>query len=500
MVLVISAPLWPPFGLTPNRDSGVYLYTAQRMLAGEAPYRDVWDHKPPLVYLIDLAPVRTGAPLWGLWLLVAGSIAGAAWLLWSILQSTFGRLPAAAAVTAACVLLAATFKGNLPEEYGLLLQAGAVWGFSKLVSGRARPPWVSAGAIGVMGALAVLLKPTLIGLWPAMTLTLLATPVAAASRRERLGVLFAGLAGGAGGLALAAAVMAQAGLWPAFWDSAIVYNLFYATGGDRWSRWSESLARLGLPGLLALGGVGVLYLLGVWAWRRHRRSDRLAPGVLALALLPVIDLPIEALLSAGSGRLYLQYLTPWVPAVALLAASTARSWLPEGWTARPGRVATAVLALGLAASTTLTGMKVNSRRAESAQVRLAVEAVEARSQPGSTVLVWGAETQILVLSGRQAPSRYAYLYPLLTRGYANEERVAEFAGDLWANPPALVIDTSATNGVIPPLNVDRQATWVSTDSQYAAPPELQRVIDWLHANYELVDEVGAWELYVPRAR
>jgi hypothetical protein len=43
-----------PHNLTlPSRDSGVFLYVAWRFLNGDIPYRDVWDHKPPLVYFVD---------------------------------------------------------------------------------------------------------------------------------------------------------------------------------------------------------------------------------------------------------------------------------------------------------------------------------------------------------------------------------------------------------------------------------------------------------------
>ena len=35
-----------------ERDEGAYGYMAQRILAGEVPYRDAFDHKPPLVYFV----------------------------------------------------------------------------------------------------------------------------------------------------------------------------------------------------------------------------------------------------------------------------------------------------------------------------------------------------------------------------------------------------------------------------------------------------------------
>ena len=42
-----------PVGKAPQEDAGVFLYAAQVLLDGGLPYRDVWDHKPPLIYVLD---------------------------------------------------------------------------------------------------------------------------------------------------------------------------------------------------------------------------------------------------------------------------------------------------------------------------------------------------------------------------------------------------------------------------------------------------------------
>src|SRR3990172_9620810 len=54
----------------PSRDSGVFLYVAWRFLNGDIPYRDVWDHKPPLIYFVDaLGLTLTPASQLGVWFL-----------------------------------------------------------------------------------------------------------------------------------------------------------------------------------------------------------------------------------------------------------------------------------------------------------------------------------------------------------------------------------------------------------------------------------------------
>jgi hypothetical protein len=54
----------------PSRDSGVFLYVGWRVLSGDVPYRDVWDHKPPLVYFVDALGISLSpGSLWGIWIL-----------------------------------------------------------------------------------------------------------------------------------------------------------------------------------------------------------------------------------------------------------------------------------------------------------------------------------------------------------------------------------------------------------------------------------------------
>ncbi|MFA4967310.1 MAG: glycosyltransferase family 39 protein [Candidatus Margulisiibacteriota bacterium] len=58
-ILVLQVFLRLPFLLSPlDRDEGLYGYMGQRILAGEIPYRDVFDHKPPVVYYIYAAVIK----------------------------------------------------------------------------------------------------------------------------------------------------------------------------------------------------------------------------------------------------------------------------------------------------------------------------------------------------------------------------------------------------------------------------------------------------------
>ncbi len=42
-----------PLNNMPERDSGVFLYVDGQILDGRIPYRDVWDHKGPILYYLN---------------------------------------------------------------------------------------------------------------------------------------------------------------------------------------------------------------------------------------------------------------------------------------------------------------------------------------------------------------------------------------------------------------------------------------------------------------
>ena len=491
-LLSVLAPIFPPVGLTPNRDSGVFLYVAAALLDGHAPYADAWDHKPPLIYLLDSPAVALGSPAWGTWVLVGVWLALAVWILSSLLGSAFGW-PAARWGLAAClVLLSLTFKGNLPEEFALLLQASALALVGRIAVGEVRRTGLISACIGALGGLALLLKPTLIGLWLAVAISWVLGASHPDTRRRALTQLLAAGAGGLAVIALAVAVLALAGVLPDFWSSVVVYNLVYAGGGDRWTRLLQGVGEVGPMGWLALLCGGVLYLLGLRAvWRRTTQNPG-ASALRTLGLVAMIDLPLEALMTLGSGRLYLQYLTPWSVSLAVLVALVASTIVPARFRLRWQRWSGAALACALALVVFVVAVKIEARRPEAEQVRLAVAAIRASTGLDEPVLVWGAETQVLVLADRSAPSRYAYLYPLLTEGYATEARTNEFLDDLRSNPPALIIDTSATNAVIPPLDPAERATWESPDPQYQPPASMEAVFTWVEANYSRSGQVGPW--------
>src|SRR5215510_3053799 len=116
--LIALFPCNPNNMTLPSRDSGVFLYVGWRLLSGDVPYRDVWDHKPPLIYFVDaLGLTLTPHSLWGVWVLQLIFIFFTLLLVYKLLDREFGIYAAlVGTVILTSGLLTILEKGNVTEE------------------------------------------------------------------------------------------------------------------------------------------------------------------------------------------------------------------------------------------------------------------------------------------------------------------------------------------------------------------------------------------------
>jgi hypothetical protein len=68
--LMLSLQFLPPFDRLYD-DREFFQYTGMAILKGQIPYRDFFDHKPPLFFFINSAGLLLGQGSWGLWLINA---------------------------------------------------------------------------------------------------------------------------------------------------------------------------------------------------------------------------------------------------------------------------------------------------------------------------------------------------------------------------------------------------------------------------------------------
>jgi len=295
-------------------DHGTYASVAERLVAGDRLYTDVWDNKDPVFYYA-LALGRLASPLADyaieiLWVLIA---CAAAWSLsrtaglgraWSVLVGALTPV----------VLTGSAYVPGMTHLPGVALTLG-------VVASAARRRWVVAGALT---ALVVLTKIILAPVAVAALLTCLW------HHRSWSGALRAAVAGlvalgvGLGGLAMRDELGG--------WVENIRANLVYADGDLFSSRYGgpvghllrafpEASTRTGLVAAVAV--VAVLAVAGVSAWqgRAPRPLDGTATELRApslLASLAVSTLAASALVLAATATWPHHGQTLGIPAVVAL--------------------------------------------------------------------------------------------------------------------------------------------------------------------------------------
>lgn len=504
--------LWPAFIHPSVRgastvDASVYAAAGALIRDGGTPYVTFWDHKPPLIYLVDAAAlVVSGGRTWGLWLATWLAFVLAVVLGYRSMRRLFGAPGALLGTVYFAFSLPLVFASNMPEGLALPLQWGCVL---VLANASARPEtgWFRRGLIvGALGATAFLFKPTLVGAALSVALVFIIM------ERRRGSNVASAVAGGLAGAILVCAVMlaylVATGALTAFREEVFHYNAIYSAQ----TIWAQrirvavfAMARPTAYGSLAIPAAA--WMLGV-----HRvafRRSRVSPGL----LLGVIWLPIELALASVSGRPYAWYFTPLLPPLALLAASFASeltAWLADrpgsdgGF--RPRDVITALsIALALAAviGTAATLWDDDGARARAEQVRQTAAYIRGHTRPGEHILVWGQAADVYLLSGRRPASRFIYPQPLLTPGYSDSTLVDAFIRDIRSTRPAMIIDVSRGDlegGQLSP-SLDRwDPAWQypKPHAYWAMTPALKRFYYLVSSQYTPADTVGQWVVYRPK--
>lgn len=516
LLVAWPAPAYPTFlGWLPlDYDSSVFGYAGELLRHGARPYVDFWDHKGPLLFLVNAAGLAMagGRPV-GVWLLNVVAALGALSLMFVSVRRALGLVPA----LLGCVVLAFSLPSvpavNMTEQYALPIQCASLFVVVRW-SGRAQWTAGAGFAIGILGAAGFLLQANQIG-GPASAALAIGGALVV-TRQVREAVRFATAAVGGAALVVLAVLgwLATIGSLAEFWDQFMIYNLHYASAS-----WPVRI-RAAIAGAWLAGQYGSL-LLPAAGWALALRTVVRRPAnherVDAVALFVLVWLPVELFLASASGRVYRQYFLALVPCFALASAFLAAALLrmTGGRSDEAGRrgpagaeliIAAFAAAIALPAALGLVQQVRDHGFAppELAQVAEVGQYVRAHSAPSDRLLVWGHAAAIYFSAARSPASRYLYSLPLLTPGYADSERVAQFLREVREANPQLIVDASGGDPISPSLS-HFDSTWSNPPGQpipnWSMTPALRSFYEYVAAAYRPVATLGPrrWVVYARRA-
>ncbi|GAB6039451.1 ArnT family glycosyltransferase [Endothiovibrio diazotrophicus] len=454
-----------------ERDEGAFGYMGQLLNAGGMPYRDAFDHKPPLVYhlyafglqffpasargihlygqLYNLATAMAlffaarlyfRATLPGLLTAFSFAIFSSSRAIQGFTTSTelFMLLPIALSLLFAVAALRASRRSR---RFGALLLSGL---FGAAACWTKQPAFTSVLAIFLMVTLPRL------GASPADEDT---------PRAIRLRAALTWLAGGIAFSALVIGYYAYHGLLKELVYWAFQHNTVYAEQGRTPG---QNLADVGSRVLEIMKGEGVVMLaalLGiVQALRRERKTGLFLAGFLLLSLAATVP-----------GHNYSHYFLQLAPAVAIAAGygftallrSTRAPLRPVGYAALAAAVA---LPLVVRSEYYFTGDPTTLSRTYFGlnpfpESELIADYLDRHSLPTDTVLVFGSEAQIPFLAQRRSATRHIIFYPLMRSFPRHMEFQHQAWEDIERNAPRYVVAVNVPTSFL----WDGQAqTWIAT--------------------------------------
>lgn len=497
-----------------GRDQGIYAVVGDGVLHGKMPYKDLWDFKPPGIFLVyALAQGLFGRAMVSIRILEVAGLIASVFGFMRLAETFFERRVAGLMGGAVAALLLAELEfwhTGQPEVFGGYLTTAALVLTTLPVPARRRI-WIWFG-VGALFGLAFLFKPPLGGG------AIVCAAYLATREQQRSGsserALYTLLAIGASALApiaLCAAWFMLRGAWPALHWTLAEFTPGYTTLG--WEgRQAATMLYYALEEAFfkfsALAGAGVLAMAAITPLHsREREGSFLVLGVIAMQLAGV----------AMQGKFFPYHYAATLQLIGFLAGLG----LYKLWR----RCATGGLG-GVLAFTSFVLIATDMRAAtrdlpqyfrERAWLRLQYAlrirpytsrealdrecsyvadynlsadrdvALEVRSRTGSAdpIFIWGFEPAIYWLSERSPSSRFIYDVPQRTEWQRTYAR-AELLRDLNRRPPALIIVQH--NDVFPAV------TGHVLDSHDELPgfPELAHLID---ADYENVKRIEDFDLY-----
>lgn len=487
--LLISTAITLPISSTVGlerayQDGAIFLYVGQMWRQGFIPYLQVFDNKPPGIFLLTAIASITPHAFWLLafmeFLFAMGCVLAVRKTLGMALAPPqtvfFGTI-----ATALIVNLRFYGTGNTPESYMLAPMAASMLVFAySLQSGKLRHVFFA----GVCSGLACMFKPFALSVFMAQ-IVFAACKRTPTARHALLSVL-ANLAGALSAWAPIFIYFAGHHALKPMLDASFFYNIHYGVAAQPKALvlFTELPATL-LPLSTLIGCV----LMGLVALRKLPSRKPSARGDLWSLTLLWFAFSLALVLLAGRG--YRHYFLSLMPSLGLAAGLV--FWSLEEHEPNKGlRLAVCALLLSPVLMTDITGFALvihdyedlALRRPIETPVDVAAAQLQRIAAPSSTVFVWGFEPSIfssthLRNAFRFPTSQYIYDSP---RSY--EEVGQEVLTGMKTTPPDYVV-----------LTPQAYFATASRHSELVRDPVQDEFMAIVHKGYTKVWEQNSFGLY-----
>lgn len=421
-------------------DSSVFRYVAYLMKRGYMPYRDTFDHKGPILYLINywgmmIHPVR------GVWLFEVSALFGGVLFSYKTARLFASRKAALLSVITAYVLLADCFKGgNVTQEYSVPFVAFSLFLFIKYADSY-KIKKIEILACGACFAVVCLLQVNLIAVWIVGIVTVLFCNIYNKQWRElseEIILFFGGI--------LIIAIPVSTWLiynraFLQFWDNYILFNFSYSSSTNLRERLDCYQFFLAQPLVyLAIAGIGYEIYLLKYGYRMLRIPKRVMVVIVGTF---GITFPFICM----SGMPYIHYEIMLIPVLVMPFCCFYMELLDVKPKGEKLSGATYFLLFAFISALVMPSMikiwnhaldenRYLSKREEEKRLVEVQNAVTLYSDENDTISVFGNKDIIYLLCNRMSASKYSFQFPIIT---IRREIYQEYLADLEKNKPKVII-------------------------------------------------------------
>jgi len=449
MILVAGIAAYPSLLIAPNHwDSCLFVWQGKRMLAGDLPYRAVWDQKFPVILWVNALAAASGHVYVALYAFQTVAIGVGGWLISLMAKRPLGRAASLAAGLAYVTMASALSMldtGNMTETYAAPAAVLCLYAMVRHIDEDSKIwPWPLVSGLGL--GLAVMLRP------PTVLIVAALLPLVIVARRSGRVRRTTGLAWIGGFLLVPLATVTWAtskGILGLMIRDCILDNIAYAAGTEATSRWTWSHVYRSLETIVS----------DAWAWHLAALFGLFivllgdSPLKAESESRPPVDLRGMALVwlaaafasALPSLRFYGHYYYLTLAPLALLSGWAWRElairFSAKSWRKAIGAWATATTAAAVVTMGIQSDYAKASDRSRDAHPVLEMERfLSSHSRKGDTLAVfgWGIETDLLARLGWPSPTKHphAIIYPELPGG---PQRLREWTEEMLQKPPVWLV-------------------------------------------------------------
>lgn len=419
-----------------DRDGSLFLFFGRSILEGKVPYRDLWDHKGPVLYFINaFALFISNNSIWGIWVVEIVHLLTCTIVLFNILKINFSQKTA----FLGSLFFFSAFSvfiqgGNFTEEFSLLPILLSAYLLCKSNHGITR---TTAMIIGALFGMVFFLRPNNIGFFLSLMLVLSLSMIKRNHSITTLIYIFAGF------IMITGLVFLYFGInqaIPDFIDQLFMRNFFYSVAYSTMPERIQGLLNsfrtypvwLGLP------------LIGLIIGFTQNQADN---AILKKVLF--VNLPLELLLLSISGRFFPHYYLCMLSALTFFFCNLIGKVVEYIKKLSPIYLLSIFTILSIVLTIPLWSnfdairpfvreIVKYGNRVKSNEL---IDYIQASTSQTDTILVWGYDPMVYLYSNRSTPTRYSYQQAFETPNYTQPEMIVEFCEDLTKKPPMLFIDT-----------------------------------------------------------